>query len=1208
MKKFHFPKLMKLIVSFLLFAGCIFGVNIGFAQTKYLEGNYRIENYTKKQGLPEDIVIGITQDRKGYMWLTTPYSLLRFDGYEFKIFSTRDQFPDLYVHFYNGLLEDSRGIIWMATMEMGLFSFNPQTEKFTRYYEGDHPFSISNNSVRTLSENNKGNIWAGTERGLNCLSFTKGGVKISQFTMKFSEEILQYFDTIVDQTQALVSIVRVGNLETKQAFIDVKETSRYFVLSMGEAGDTYMADFGWIENSSGKVIWQHKISKSLSAGGDAKNKQQLEIIQLPPGKYKVVYKTDDSHSWNSWNAPPPIRPDLWGIQVFKLSTALTDTINRLIKNVFITTALHDDYIKAFLNDSSGNTWALTGVGLEKLHLPSATDPQLTSEKIELTQNFYPYNLVETKIGQLMIAGYLYDSISKKTNPAWLNFNYTKNSFRLISQGISVPPSGRENTFLMDRNGFIWMGSFNDAGDGLYIAENGKESSTFRRLNLRPPGSGESGKPPFEQIWSVYQDRSGYIWVGSRQSGLYKIKTQKSPVNFIPIYDNTKKELKLSHITEDASNNIWVNTGDQKLLKYNIQNKQVSSIKEIQMDSIVGILFKPKEKILIVTGKKQIKEYDSAQSGFKISPLFVPDSLRVIMADSYDNYWAINKTTSNVHKLFFIYDGEKFQPAPFDSSGNQYGSYRDIHFGRNGNIWLAPVFEGLHQYKFDNVSKKIAFVKKFLPEGYDIYDIYEDEQGIVWIGSYINGLIKLNPSTGKFTSFTKNEGMPSNFIIKIIPAGKNLWVITDLGTLFINKETGVININKELDEYISQYAVGSLYSTFLDQHFGAKALVTRSGEIAFIGKNGLCIFNPSDVSVDSSKPVLHITGLHIGKQSIAFEETQNPVLKFNHNQNDLEIDYVGLHFDQPSLNKYAYLLKGANDDWVSAGTEKAARYSNLQPGRYEFYLKCANADGVWSDSQKMFSFIIRPPWWQTWWAYGIYLLLFLAVIRFIHNFQKERTIRIERERTQKKELEQAREIDKAYKELKSTQSQLIQSEKMASLGELTAGIAHEIQNPLNFVNNFSEVSNELIVEIEEERAKNPESRDENLVSEILSDIKQNLEKINHHGKRAADIVKGMLQHSRTSSGVKEPTDINALADEYLRLAYHGLRAKDKSFNAEFKTDFDPNLPKINVIPQDIGRVLLNLINNAFYAVDNRAKLLTPPPHEDRSNKICTYSHN
>jgi signal transduction histidine kinase len=167
-------------------------------------------------------------------------------------------------------------------------------------------------------------------------------------------------------------------------------------------------------------------------------------------------------------------------------------------------------------------------------------------------------------------------------------------------------------------------------------------------------------------------------------------------------------------------------------------------------------------------------------------------------------------------------------------------------------------------------------------------------------------------------------------------------------------------------------------------------------------------------------------------------------------------------------------------------------------------------------------------------------------------------------------------------LKSTQTQLIQSEKMASLGELTAGIAHEIQNPLNFVNNFSEVSNELIDEMNIEIEKG----DMDEVKFIAKDIKQNLEKINHHGKRADAIVKGMLQHSRKSTAIKEPTDINKLADEYLRLAYHGLRAKDKSFNATLETDFDENLGLVSVIPQDMGRVILNLITNAFYAVNEK----------------------
>jgi signal transduction histidine kinase len=183
------------------------------------------------------------------------------------------------------------------------------------------------------------------------------------------------------------------------------------------------------------------------------------------------------------------------------------------------------------------------------------------------------------------------------------------------------------------------------------------------------------------------------------------------------------------------------------------------------------------------------------------------------------------------------------------------------------------------------------------------------------------------------------------------------------------------------------------------------------------------------------------------------------------------------------------------------------------------------------------------------------------------------------------LEAAKQqVEKTLAELKQTQQQLVQSEKMASLGELTAGIAHEIQNPLNFVNNFSEVNEELIDELVDEFKKGNTEE----AKAIANDIKQNLEKINHHGKRADAIVKGMLQHSRKNTGQKEPTDINALCDEYLRLSYHGLRAKDKNFNADIKTEFDKTIGKINIVPQDIGRVLLNLFNNAFYAVNEKKK--------------------
>jgi signal transduction histidine kinase len=410
-------------------------------------------------------------------------------------------------------------------------------------------------------------------------------------------------------------------------------------------------------------------------------------------------------------------------------------------------------------------------------------------------------------------------------------------------------------------------------------------------------------------------------------------------------------------------------------------------------------------------------------------------------------------------------------------------------------------------------------------------------------------------------YTKKEGLPSANI-------SNPMIDEFRGNVYFSSPAGAVKIN------------GNTFQTFYND------------ESRIIG-------GPSNTIMDGFGNMLEFydpVGLYINK----LIETNYPLIissvtvedsilymgfprELSYSQNSFVFNYAALNYKEPKQTTYEHLLEGYDKDWSRPSNITFAEYQNLPFGKYTFRVRGITSNGV-KTNEASYSFIIHPPFWRTWWAYVIYGVIFIIGVFAVDRMQRRRLIAKERRLIAERELAHAKEIEKAYTELKSTQKQLIHAEKMASLGELMAGIAHEIQNPLNFVNNFSEVSNELIDEMKEEMDKG----DIDTAKDISNDVKRNLDKIHYHGKRADAIVKGMLQHSSKHNGHKEPTDINLLTDEYLRLSYHGLKARDKEFNVTISRDFDHSLPNIEVVPQDIGRVLLNLINNAFYACAERSR--------------------
>lgn len=688
--------------------------------------------------------------------------------------------------------------------------------------------------------------------------------------------------------------------------------------------------------------------------------------------------------------------------------------------------------------------------------------------------------------------------------------------------------------------------------------------------------------PARPFSAFLKDEMDNVWLGTIAFGLYSIPPKQSLNSYLhnPDDPNSITEGWVSNPFEDEEGNIWFPTynwaGEEGLNRINPQTGEIEKFlfRDIlpQFERLQMVNAYDKGRLLLMYGS-EIYGYD-VNSGQVLDPGILSESenievLNYVYRDSEGDLWictmsGLYRQSGEAYSLYDFSQGEMGQVVS--------NEVLQVMESERGGLWVQTN-EGLFflDLKTDEIVRH-GFDPNKGPvfSSQDINSLLEDEDGYLWVGTWQGGLNRYDPETGEIRYFGIEDGLPSPSIQGILEDEENnvLWMSTFRGLARFDKET------ESFTSYGNEAGAQSLYSD-------RSSLELTNGLFVFGGSNGITVFDPANFGGNTQPPKTRITGMNAGEESVLFSEKK--VISLDHSQNNISISYKGIHYDNPSKNQFAYKLAPVDQEWRQVGNSRTAYFYDLKPGDYTFSVRAASPNRVWSDP-KTINFTIAPPWWATWWAYVGYGLLFFSGLFFIIRIQKNRTIQKERDRAKNKELAHAREIEKAYAELKATQEQLIHSEKMASLGELTAGIAHEIKNPLNFVNNFSDVSCELIDEMAEELEKG----DIKEAQAIATDVRDNLRKIAQHGQRADSIVQGMLQHSRTSEGKKEPTDLNALAEEYLRLAYHGLRAKDKSFNATLETDLDPDLGKVVVIPQEIGRVLLNLLTNAFHAVQERAK--------------------
>ncbi len=885
-------------------------------------------------------------------------------------------------------------------------------------------------------------------------------------------------------------------------------------------------------------------------------------------------------------------------------------------------SLPSDDVEALYLDPDGALWAGTGDGLAR----RTADGRF--------QTFRPDSAVPFPMVSAITPSGRGGLFVGTMGGGLFRFDPSSGRFTPLDVSAGDPLATVVSSVYADPDGSVWVGTF---GGGLRRLAPGDSAPTVFRASPEDPGSLAS-----DEVSDIMEDRQGILWVAT-DSGLDRfdrargtaVRFRHDPDDPASLADNMVRS-----VLEASDGTLFVGTAET--LDWSTDGRRFSHararVPNGRASHPVQAIYQDRDGTVWV-GTEGAGLWQFEDGELAAVPITVQGagelSVTSLLEDRAGRFWI-----GTLSRGLVLYDRPSGRTLFYHVGGDPaYSRIRDVAEDPGGRVWVATA-RGV--CRLDRATDEGAFTCfTSEPAPADPYALHPRPDGTLWVGA-TNGLFRMRaaePEAG-FTAYTvDNSDLPGERVYAIVEdEGGSLWLSTN---------DGLARFEPVTESFSRRLGIGDA----VDRTLNEAAARGEDGRLYAGGAGGLLAFYPEDLSArNANPPQVVITGVDVAGQPVrpggGVLEVAAPVaerIELGPDQDYITFHYAALHFSDPAANTYRVRLDGFDEDdqWRDVGTDRSFPFTTIPPGRYTFEVQAANADGVWSDRAASMEVVVHPPWWRTWWA----ILGFVAVGLFglvrADRWQRARLLREERERAERREtelraetaeaeqrkaqaeaaalkaengrkaieLERARDVEEAnaklaaanerletsLRDLRATQAQLVQSEKLASLGQLTAGIAHEIKNPLNFVNNFADLSVDLATELQQELSEGQDRPVAELMEEVgplLDDLKDNARRIHEHGQRADRIVRSMLLHSRGGSSEQGRVDLARFVDEYANLAYHGARANDSEFQVALVRDFAEDTGEVEIVPQELGRVLINLLSNAFHTVALRARTAGP----------------